>query len=1104
MNRWEHLQANVIFAGDYRIVRLVGQGGMGQVYEAVQLSTGIARALKLMNPDIISRDPSALRKFEQEFKLTAKIHSDHVVKVVAAGVADQTPWYAMELLEGETLDSLISRLDILPTTMVRQIVEQICHGLSAAHREGVVHRDLTPSNVFIAQSRHSGLDWTVKVLDFGIAKVVAGVYTKQTGALGTFGWAAPEQLTTGAPIGPCTDVWTLGLLAFRMLSSGSYWKADSWGAFVNEIFRESLPSASLRAAELENSASLPAGFDEWFSRCVTRDVTQRFRDAGEAYAEFSRVLPPPERPPSLAPSVPGSARPRKPSTLVTPLSGEMGSALTGSLTPHAIPVNPLLVAQRSQPPSPSTDAPVANQTLPITHYPPSAGDGLVSQKQVVIPPAPGPAPRRKHRATLPISIAAAFVVLLGTAASVAYNSAASLRARCEKLDGSIDASNAVRSFSICQRACDAKAGATCATAAALAKRFQIGENSTDEAKRLFERGCAAGIGVACRRLGALVEVVHPSEAFSLYANACSAGDLAACSQQGALLELGKGTASDLGAAKSLYDKACAGGNALGCSYRAFALAEGRGEPRNEQKLGALLDKSVAGLEEACRSDEPEACVALAATYESLGKKEMLTHVPDLVERACRAGCPTGCANQAAITILGKYGRRADPVAGLQLMDSACRNGEPTACTNIGMLKAGVGFTSRHGVRGATVFKLACSLDIHVGCAGWGPIENAPPELKESSQVAQKVMASACDAGELVACVNLGGLQCQGVGAPDCGMALQRFETACDGGNPGGCGELATLLQAGRHAPLDRARSAELFRKACDGGEIDSCVNVEWKQAEKIPALQGYCDRGSAAACVALAREFQSDPSTLAKGEELLKTVARGTKDRPYPTAFTLLGIQYLREKRTRDAFDAMNQACEQRGEAGCFYAANLLQTGGTGVPRDASKARVLVAKGCSDGDSDGCLLQAVWQLSSTDENERLRAIAVMRTLCEDGDGNACNHLGSAYTKGTAVKPDAALAAQYCQAARDRDVPDACTVSKGKRPSDCKSTREVVVACLKLSSSGCPAIGWRLKQETSLSDETRERLLHYCDNVCRLGEQGKDASSIVRSLRPECR
>jgi TPR repeat protein len=498
-------------------------------------------------------------------------------------------------------------------------------------------------------------------------------------------------------------------------------------------------------------------------------------------------------------------------------------------------------------------------------------------------------------------------------------------------------------------------------------------------------------------------------------------------------------------------------------------------------------------------------VALGAAYESLGKEEMLTRVPDLVEKACRAGSRTGCANQAAITILGKYGKRADPIAGLQLMEGACRNGEQAACTNIGILKAGLGFTWRHGVRGATVFKLACALDIHVGCTGWGPIEEAPLELKESSQAAQKLLAGACDAGEFVACVNLGGLQCQGVGAPDCGMAMQRFEMACNGGNPGACGELATLLREGRRTPVDRARSAELFRKACDGGEIDSCVNVEWKQAEKIPVLQGYCDRGSAAACAALAREFQSDPSNVAKGEDLLKAVARGAKDRPYPTAFTLLGIQYLREKRMRDAFAAMNQACEQRGVSGCAQAANILQTGAAGVPRDTTKARMLVAKGCDDGDSDGCLFQAVWQLSSPDENERARAIGVIRTVCEDGDGEACNQLGIAYAKGKVVKGDATLAAKYCQAARDRDVPNACSVKKSPEPdvSKCKSAREVVVACLKLSSSGCPAIEWHLKRNASLSEETKETLLRHCNRICGLAEQGKDVSSIVRSLRPEC-
>ena len=193
-----------VLGGDYKIVRKLGEGGMGAVYVAEQLSTGSQRALKLMQAGLLA-DAEMRRRFEQEARVGAKIRSDHVVQVIAAGVdaATSLPYLAMELLEGHTLADALDK-GPLPPHEVREVMGQLLHAMAAAHAEGVVHRDLKPENVYLAYSRREGARYTVKVLDFGIAKVVAEAKPSATKAIGTPLWMAPEQSKTGEQVVPAT------------------------------------------------------------------------------------------------------------------------------------------------------------------------------------------------------------------------------------------------------------------------------------------------------------------------------------------------------------------------------------------------------------------------------------------------------------------------------------------------------------------------------------------------------------------------------------------------------------------------------------------------------------------------------------------------------------------------------------------------------------------------------------------------------------------------------------------------------------------------------------------------------------------------------------
>ncbi len=292
------LQPGSVFAAEYRIVGQLDEGGMGLLYRAEQLSTGEERALKVLKPSLLA-DGVSRERFSQEATIGANIPSDHVVKVIGAGIDDETgiPWIAMELLRGDNLHRVVRARGPLPPLDALEIFAQLCHALGAAHRTGIVHRDLKPENIFIARALRRDARSTVKLLDFGIAKVIQAYETSvsATAIVGSPLWMAPEQVRRGR-IRPSTDVWALGLLAFWMLTGKYYWRAaqsreaGQAEAILHEKLYEPIEPASKRAGLLDVADRLPAGFDEWFRRCVARDADDRFADADSAFEGLRAVL----------------------------------------------------------------------------------------------------------------------------------------------------------------------------------------------------------------------------------------------------------------------------------------------------------------------------------------------------------------------------------------------------------------------------------------------------------------------------------------------------------------------------------------------------------------------------------------------------------------------------------------------------------------------------------------------------------------------------------------------------------------------------------------------------------------------------------------------
>jgi len=399
-----------VFVKEYRIVRGLAQGGMGAVYEAEHVPTGQRLALKVMHPSQVA-DPKLRQRFAQEARVGAWIQSEHIVEVLRAGIdeATGTPWLAMELLKGETVATRINRyapLDAMPAAEVWAILSQLCRALVAAHAKNVIHRDLKPENVFLTATPRPDAPFTVKILDFGIAKRVDPYQpgSAKTSAIGTPLWMAPEQNET-AELTPATDVWAMGLLTFRMFTGRYYWLSANehelnMGWLYSELVNDPIALASERADALGARGFLPQGFDAWFARCVVRDPRARFASALEMTAALATFAPPGFAPwldaevaaakSAPRPSSPGLARPSVPSEL-PPRTMEL------EVPPQA----PLFAATGSAPPSMPPAAPVSRPYAPTMIGGPA------------LPPTPTPT-SRSNRVVIVAGVGLMLVVLVLT------------------------------------------------------------------------------------------------------------------------------------------------------------------------------------------------------------------------------------------------------------------------------------------------------------------------------------------------------------------------------------------------------------------------------------------------------------------------------------------------------------------------------------------------------------------------------------------------------------------------------------------------------------------------------------------------------------------
>ncbi|AKT38948.1 serine/threonine-protein kinase [Chondromyces crocatus] len=276
--------AGGIIGSKYRLERPLSRGGMGAVWAARHIALEQAVAIKLMEPELAQR-AEFRERFNREARVVARLESPHVVQVKDFGVEDEIPYLVMELLRGEDVGRRLRRVQRLGLAETVRIAGQAAKALRCAHDGGLVHRDLKPSNLFIA---HVGGEECLKILDFGIVKVTSGTLsggvTRTGELLGTPFYMSPEQVRGDKGLDLRSDLWSLAVILFELVTGRRPFDGDNFGAVLARILVDPPPLATAWAPDL------PATLDGFFARALLRDPGERFQSAMELAMAFRAAV----------------------------------------------------------------------------------------------------------------------------------------------------------------------------------------------------------------------------------------------------------------------------------------------------------------------------------------------------------------------------------------------------------------------------------------------------------------------------------------------------------------------------------------------------------------------------------------------------------------------------------------------------------------------------------------------------------------------------------------------------------------------------------------------------------------------------------------------
>lgn len=275
-------QPGQIVAGKYRLVRVLGEGGMGLVYEAEHVRLAQRVALKMLLPELL-RVEDLVKRFDREARAASQLRSRHTARVMDVDhTPDGIPYMVMEFLSGRDLDAELEARHHLPIDEAVDYVLQACGAMDEAHALGIIHRDLKPSNVFLADERGTRI---AKILDFGISKLTNDGDAKLTSAeavMGTAMYMAPEQVRASHNVDSRADIWSLGVVLYELLVGHA--------PFVGTPTQVAAAIVSEDPPAIANLLAVPEGLSAALTKCLARKPSDRFatvRDLMRALLPFA-------------------------------------------------------------------------------------------------------------------------------------------------------------------------------------------------------------------------------------------------------------------------------------------------------------------------------------------------------------------------------------------------------------------------------------------------------------------------------------------------------------------------------------------------------------------------------------------------------------------------------------------------------------------------------------------------------------------------------------------------------------------------------------------------------------------------------------------------
>ena len=275
-----HVPIGTVLEGKFRVTREIGRGGMAAVYEAENIDIGKRVAVKILAAELIT-SRVVRERFIREARAASAVRSPHICDVYDSGMYEERPFLVMELLEGESLYDMLTRLRRLDIVTTVTVITQTARGLAKAHESNVVHRDLKPENIFVTRTEEQGL--VAKLLDFGLAKFYEPVndgdpqtvrLTREGALFGTPAYMSPEQAKGQGEVDHRSDLWALGCIAYECLTGQTVWSVDQGVAMIlAQVAGAPLPRPSRLRPDL------PAEFEAWFLKTLDRDPDKRYQNA---------------------------------------------------------------------------------------------------------------------------------------------------------------------------------------------------------------------------------------------------------------------------------------------------------------------------------------------------------------------------------------------------------------------------------------------------------------------------------------------------------------------------------------------------------------------------------------------------------------------------------------------------------------------------------------------------------------------------------------------------------------------------------------------------------------------------------------------------------